>query len=74
MMKSEQRSWKNGRGRRREAGQVVMNAWLFTAGRPQHGCVLACGSCGSGSFVRQTDLMASVWSHLQGGAERFRHS
>lgn len=58
----------------RRQRQVVMNVLLFAAGCLQYGCVCmcvhTCGSCGSGSFVRQTDLMASVTSHLEGGAQK----
>lgn len=56
----------------RGEGQVVMNVLLFTACCLQYGCVCVCvhtcGSCGCGSFVRQTHLTASVTSHLEGGA------
>lgn len=57
---------KEGEGRtERGEGQVVMNVLLFTA----HCLLNGCGSRDSGSFVRKTDRMASVTSHVERGEE-----
>lgn len=47
-------------------GRWSVNVLLCTAGRLQYGC----GSCGSGSLVRQRDLTASVTRHLEGGVRK----
>lgn len=45
---------------------AAIYSWLSTVWV----CVHTCGSCGSGSFVRQPDLTASVTSHLEGGVQK----